>query len=183
MITIDWRTVKIKLVHPAWLLLAVLLDGAVLPWFSPDVWGFPWMIAPHLTLVVTIWWAARYGAVPGLVAGLAVGLLKDFLYGVMLGPSAVTFGLAGWLAGSFTRWVQPGMAVFLLLTAVGDLLVQAVLWVVYRLFAAVPMALDWVVLYRVLPTLAANVVLALACYPLLRRSMQWAESGEGGRTE
>jgi rod shape-determining protein MreD len=181
MISMDARTVKAHLVYLAWLLLAVLLDGTVLQWFSPDVWGFPWMIAPHLTLVVTVWWAAQHGTYPGLVAGLAVGLLKDFVYGVMLGPSAVAFGLVGLLAGSFSRLIQPGMSYLLLLTAFGDLLYQAVLLAVYRLFAPVPVPWDWVLLYRMLPTLLANVAWATALYPFLRRSLHWAASSEGGR--
>lgn len=181
MITINTRNVQIQLVYLAWLLLAILLDSTVLPWFSPDVWGFPWMIAPHLTLVVTIWWAVQYGTVPGLVAGVAVGLFKDFLYGVMLGPSAATFGLAGWMAGAFTRWIHPGMAVFLMMTVVGDLVYQAVLLAVYRLFAPAPLAWDWLVLYRMLPTLSANVLFAMAFYPMLRRSLRWVQNGEGGR--
>jgi len=181
MMSITARTWRVQLVFLGWLLLAVLLDGTVLPWFSPDMWGFPWMVAPHLTLVFTVWWAAHHGTVPGLVAGLAVGLLKDFLYGVMLGPSAVAFGLAGLLAGFFNRLMQPGLTILLLLTAVGDLLYQTVLLAVYRLFATVTAAWDWGLLGRVLPTLLANVGGAAAVYPFWRRSLQWAESGEGGR--
>ncbi len=181
MMNMDTRMVKTQLLYVAWLLLAVLLDGTVLLWFSPDVWGFPWMVAPHLTLVVTVWWAAQYGTYPGLAAGVAVGLLKDFLYGIMLGPSAVTFGLVGLLAGTLSRHIQPGLAVLVLLTAVGDVLYQTVLWLVYRLFVMAHVSWDWVLLYRMLPTVLANVLWAAALYPLLCRSLAWVESGEGGR--
>ncbi len=166
---LDAQTAKKHLMFILWVLFAIVLDGTVLQWFSPDIWGASLMIAPHLTLVVTAWWAAYHGPYQGMAAGILVGLLKDLIYGFMLGPSAVAMGLVGLLVGGFSRLIQPGLLYFLLVAAIGDLFYQAVLLVVYRLFAPVTVAFDWVLIYRFLPTTLANVLFAMCLYPMMRR--------------
>lgn len=175
------RNGKQQLMFVLWGFVAFVLDGTVLQWLSPDVWGASQMVAPHLTLVVTAWWAVYHGPYQGLAAGTVVGLVKDLMYGFTLGPAAVAMGLVCFLAGFFSRWIQPGFGYLLLVAAVGDLLYQALLLTVHRLYAGLTVPLDWVLLHRFLPTTIANVLFALCLYPMMRRLLDRIATSEGGR--
>ena len=175
------RNGKQHLMFVLWVFVAFVLDGTVLQWFFPDVWGASQMVSPHLTLVVAAWWAVYHGPYQGLAAGALVGLAKDLIYGFTLGPSAVAMGLVCFLAGSFSRLIQPGFWFLLLVAAVGDLFYQAALLTVYRMFISFTVPLEWVLLHRFLPTMVANVLFALCLYPMMHRLLDRVATSEVGR--
>lgn len=84
-------------------------------------------ITPDIPLVWIVYLAVRRGQIPGTAGGFLVGLTVDLLGGAdgMLGLSALTMTLAGFVAGYFYNenkiWQTLGGTRFLVITAVAAL--------------------------------------------------------------
>lgn len=141
--------------------LAMVLDATWLQWLSPDHWGKPWVVTPHLTLMVVIYRSFYHGPVAGGVIGLAAGLLQDLYWSQMLGPAMGGMMAAGWLAGRMSKWFQPGIWLMALLAPVLDGLYGFWLYGVNLLFTNTQMSAGWFVLNQWGYSVLANTLLGL----------------------
>jgi rod shape-determining protein MreD len=60
-------------------------------------------ITPDLVLIAVIFIAIQRGRIEGMIYGFFAGLLMDFLAGSFIGLSALSYSIAGFIAGFFQK--------------------------------------------------------------------------------
>jgi rod shape-determining protein MreD len=118
--------------------------------------------------MVALAWAYLRGGGEGFLAGVVGGLLLDLSSSVPFGLHVLAYGLALWLVGNENGPFAPSMPRRVVGAVVAAVLVHGLVLVVMQLRG-------WDVwwsaaLFRsLLPAVALDVVVLLACYLLLRR--------------
>ena len=144
------------------LLVAGLAQTTAAAYFPPS-WA-----RPDLVLMVALAWAYLRGGGEGFLAGVVGGLLLDLSSSVPFGLHIFAYGLALWLVGN-----ENGPFVASAPRRVAGAVVAAAL--VHGLVLLVVQLRGWDVwwsaaLFRsLLPALALDAVILVACYLLLRR--------------
>ncbi|HEY3115750.1 MAG TPA: hypothetical protein VGK54_03330 [Chloroflexota bacterium] len=149
----------------AWILLG---QGASVLIETTLLWRWlPAAAVPDGALILTVLWGAFRGWAPGLIAGLAAGLMTSWVSAAPLGVPLVVFGAvgacAGFVAAHFHRgspWVIGGMMVgsTVLAFALTILALQAAGW---------PLAVNRQFLIELGARTVLNTILALAATPLV----------------
>lgn len=78
---------------------SILLESTLLPFFP-----IPGM-APNITMILVICYALYYEEKNGAVIGFTAGFFKDMVVGRVVGISALTFMIIGFLVGYYNRKV------------------------------------------------------------------------------
>ncbi|GIQ70174.1 hypothetical protein XYCOK13_29980 [Xylanibacillus composti] len=165
------------------MLLLFLLEGGLMPWLIPP--GLQSQISPHLVLIVVIFCGFFVGRHFALAAGLLFGFLHDIIYyGYMLGLYAFAAGLTGYGAGLFPNRSHWHVLHVLAATAGGLVFFDGVVYLMYTFFAIHEETWLWLLLHRILPSLAFNLLMALLLYvpirTLLERSGTKSKQEESG---
>ena len=90
--------------------VAFILQAGVLAW-SGLQWG-----RPDLLLVLVVFWSWQRGWKEGVPVGFTVGLVNDMLFSPLLGLSALSLSLVGYVAGELRERVYEQNILLLLMT-------------------------------------------------------------------
>ncbi len=99
--------------------LALFLQGTI------SVLG----ISPNLTALLAFYAGMRYGQTSGLLAGIAIGALEDWISSSIIGPNLLGKGMIGYfssffVSGGLLRWTPIlGIIVAFILTSVDNFVV------------------------------------------------------------
>lgn len=86
-------------------------------------------ISPDLTALLTFYAGMRYGQTKGLMAGIVIGAMEDWISFSMIGPNLLGKGIVGYfssffVSGGLLRWTPfLGVIVIFLLTSVDNFIV------------------------------------------------------------
>lgn len=148
------------------LLVAIVLQVALAPQIA--VLG----VVPNFVFLVVVTLALLEGPVAGCVAGFFGGLLFDLLGASVVGPYALVFCVAGYVAGLIHAnmfaegWLLPVSVVFI--ASVGAEITYGVIMSVLDI--GLPF---WSALVRImLPGAVYTTVLAVLLYPLMTRVLR-----------
>lgn len=137
--------------------------------------------APDLLLVVVISLGLLRGSVPGAVFGFAGGIVVDLLTLETLGITSLVLTLAGFWAGRYAETTGRGRRLAPIV-AVGALTMLAAVFafVLHYLLGEEVVARHALVTVLV-PTLVANLVLAIPVYALARATVRQGDGFEPSR--
>lgn len=149
-------------------LLMLLIETTVFPWLVPPGWND--RVLPHLAFLVTVFVAVTAGRHPAFFFGLGFGLLQDELaYGHLIGVYAFGMALVGYLAGLVSVRRKPSPARYILLVTLGGVMLDSIVYAIYRLFQLTTDAPGFAFVRHILPTAIAQALLAAALYFPFRR--------------
>ncbi len=152
------------------LYLAMLLEGAAMPWLLPDAWSEQLQMVPNLVMVGVVFTAVYLNRYAALAYGLLFGLLQDIVYGGhMMGPHCFSMGLIGYAAGLIARKARAGIWQTLFLVTLFSLLYDMALYETYTLFRVIDIPFQWNLTRSVLPGLGINLVVAAIFHASARR--------------
>jgi rod shape-determining protein MreD len=134
--------------------------------------------APDLLLIVVISLGLLRGSVPGAIFGFAGGLIVDLLTLDTLGVTSLVLTLAGFWAGRYSETTGRGRRLApLLAVAVITVLAGVFAFVLHYMLGEEVVARHALVTVLV-PTLVANLLLALPVHALVRSLVHERESME-----
>jgi rod shape-determining protein MreD len=149
-------------------LLLLLVETAVFPWLVPPGWSD--RLLPHLTFLVTVFVAVTAGRHLAFFFGLGFGLLQDVLfYGHLIGAYAFGMAFVGYLAGFAPGRRTPSPVQYVLLVALGGVMLDVIVYAIYRLFQLTDDSLAFAIVWQVVPTTIAQTFLAAVLYAPFRR--------------
>ncbi|MFC4600405.1 rod shape-determining protein MreD [Cohnella hongkongensis] len=149
-------------------LALVVAENAIVPWLIPPGWSD--RLLPHLTFVLTIFVAGYAGRHPAFLFGLGFGLLQDVLaYGHLVGPYGFGMGLIGYLAGLLSEYKSYTVNLFSWAVLVFGLLLDSVVYFIYKLFRLTELEFAHVFYWQVAPTALLQLLIALLMYVPVRR--------------
>lgn len=146
-----------------------VLEGTVMPVFSPETWGLSWTTVPRFALVCCIFISAFLGRREGLYYGLAFGFLQDVLFGQVIGIYMMSMMVASYFAGMIVLLFQRGFGMMLVTTILILFGHEWLLYSLFRLFSAAPYDVQWILTRQILPSVIFNFAFALIMYvPIMR---------------
>lgn len=173
--------------HWLWilLLLSLLLESTIMKWVLPYAWQSEVHVIPHFMVVVIIYISIYMNRRTALFYGLGFGFLQDLIhYGHALGVYSFCLGLSGYLTGFLSRRNQWSLISTLSAVGAGILFYELLVFSLYRFFLRVIILdAEWVVLYRILPSLLFNLLFALLFYMPFRWWHDRLESSESEDTD
>ena len=169
-----------------WLLtfLLFIVQSTWVSWLIPESWQKQVYVAPHFTLIVTLFIGLFLHRHSALVYGLVFGLLQDFIfYGHMLGIYSFGMGLAGYLAGLMQRR-QPNLLFYnMLIIGLGELLFELINYGLNRLFNTIHTDFQQAFTYYMLPSVLFNLLFALVIYVPIRKILEAGASQPEGEAD
>ncbi len=129
---------------------------------------FPSLV-PNTTMILVICFALYYEEKNGAIIGFTAGLIKDMIVGRVVGISALTFMLIGFLVGYYNRkvFVENATTPFVL-TAASTILHESIAFVAVFLMGYpihVTMALNRIYLYQTI----YNALVAVPIYFIMNQ--------------
>lgn len=159
-----------RLLFIVFLFFLFVLEGTVFQWLVPDMWGANWTVIPSLSFIVVMMVAAYFGPVQGLLYGALFGLLHDLTFSHMIGGYLFSFAIVAYFSGQFIKQFQRHNVLIILTIVIGISVQITILYGLYRLFNVTQMELHWMVYRLLVPSVLANLVIAVL---LLRPLKKW----------
>lgn len=164
-----------RLYIPLLLFLLLIVEGVgldLLPFENIDT-----MIVPHFVLMflvlVTIFYDKEdtYAAV---LYSVIFGLLIDVVYTGVLGVYMFSYALVIYLVHKLKRLMHTNFVVTLFLGCVALILVESSIYIIYLTINFTSMLWLDFLLYRLLPTILANLIFLTILYPIIvKRLSSW----------
>ena len=148
-----------------------IIQTTIWPYFMPNSWYFH--LSSNLVytaiLLVAIYDHSRIAT----LLGIGFGLLQDVVfYGDVIGPQAFSMGLCVYIIGFFFHRPRLSALEMGFVIIIGTILMDILLFVIYKLFHLHHLSLQWVFVRYMLPNLCIHFVFALMIYVPLRKQLQ-----------
>lgn len=155
--------------HVLVLFASVILQTTVMPHFR--VMGSQ----PDLVLIVTITFAFLEGPAFGSATGFFGGLLQDLAVTQVVGLSALSKTLVGYMAGQLERTIFTESIFLPVISIFIATLVNETIYVGFAYLFSYEIPVRFIYSTLVLPAAFYNSILALFIYPLLRRLVHYKQ--------
>lgn len=158
------------------LILCFLLQSTVMPAFSMAG------VVPDLLLILVITVAYTRGRVPGMLTGLAAGLLTDVCFHNMVGLCALFYLCIGYVAGHTQKlYDERDYFIPMVMMPVGEFVYSFAYYIAYFLLRS-RTEFGYYFVHLILPRMVYTLLAAAALYPLLhkihRLLLRWVEKEE-----
>jgi rod shape-determining protein MreD len=151
-----------------WTMALLVIENSVVPWLVPSAWSE--RLLPHLCFIMVLFVAGFGGRHKAFMFGLGFGLLQDILaYGHLIGPYGFGMGLIGYLAGLVTERKNLTIGFFVWIVLVGGILLDTIVYLIYKLFRITDLQYTFVLYWQVVPTAILQLLIALLLYVPVRR--------------
>ncbi|MGG0823906.1 rod shape-determining protein MreD [Paenibacillus turicensis] len=153
------------------LFLLFIIEGTIIPWLIP---GFLQnRIAPHLVYVVILFVTVYYDRHTALILGFSFGMLHDIVYyGALIGTYSLAMGCSCYILGLIFRSHRAPMPLMLIVTLLGSLLFDSIVYGVYLVFEITHLPFSWALSNHIIPTMFFHFAFALMIYVPLRRQLE-----------
>ncbi|MFD1038619.1 rod shape-determining protein MreD [Virgibacillus byunsanensis] len=168
-----------RLYVPLILFLLVVIEGVALKLLPANLVMGNSFIIPHWVFVFLVFVAIFYDKEDtnfGVIYGLIFGLLIDIVYTGILGVYMFTYAVTIYIIQGLKKVFHANIYVTLCLGIVGLIIAEVTINVIFLVIGISEMVWKDYLLYRLLPTLLANIVFILILYPLITRLLiKWRE--------
>ncbi|MFC4022643.1 rod shape-determining protein MreD [Oceanobacillus longus] len=175
------------LFFPLILFLLTILEGVALELLPSDLVMGNLMLVPHWVFAFLVYLAVFYDkdhTYHSIVYALLFGLLIDVVYTGVLGVYMFSYGLATYIIHGLKKILHGNFYVLVLLGAVGVLLADLFIYLIYTSVGLADMVFEDYTFSRMIPTVLSNLVFILLLYPFTaKRLARWQrEQLTGNRT-
>ncbi|WEG16100.1 rod shape-determining protein MreD [Alkalihalophilus pseudofirmus] len=152
---------------PTLLLLALVIEGSLYPFFMPERYGSDLIMVPRFLVVLLVFIGIFTGRSTSLVYALCFGVIYDVVYTELLGVYVFGFAVVGYVFALSYKQIQDSILVPILLALVAVALFDYYQYGLFRLIGITDMGGQAFVFDRLLPTLLLNGALAIVVlYPV-----------------
>lgn len=166
-----------RLIIPLFLFLFLVLEGVALELLPVSLVKGELIIVPHWVFVFLLFVAIFYdkeNTYFSILYGLIFGLLIDIVYTEILGVYMFTYALVIYIVHGLTKMLQANIFVTLLLGTVGLVLAEVIINAIFSVIGISEMVWKDYFLYRMVPTVFANILFLLVLYPFtMKRFVNW----------
>ena len=149
-------------------LVLLIVENSIIPWLIPPAWSE--RLLPHLCFIMTQFVAGFAGRHVAFLFGLGFGLLQDLLsYGHLIGPYGFGMALIGYFAGLVSERKSFTIGFFVWIVIVSGLMLDSIVYSIYRLFRITDLQYTYVFYWQVAPTALFQLLIALLMYVPVRR--------------
>lgn len=164
---------------PIILFLLMIMEGVALELLPRNVVGGSMMIVPHWVLIFLLLTAVFYDRRHTYMSvwyAIIFGLLIDVVYTEILGVYMFTYAVTIYLIHGLSKFLQSNIAALGLFAILGIIVADCAINIIYVAVGLVSPDWKWYFIFRLLPTIAANLIFLLIMYPIFsRRLAHWKQ--------
>ncbi|MEQ6389623.1 rod shape-determining protein MreD [Bacillaceae bacterium S4-13-58] len=163
-----------RAILPLLLLVSLILESIALEFLPNQYLVRDFMITPHWIFVMILYIAIFYDSdrtYMSVLYGITFGFLVDILYTDILGVYMFTYGIVAYVVHGLKKMLHANFFVAFLLSFLGLLLVEWSLYIVYTMTGVASMGVETYMLYRLIPTMTANLIFMIILYPFFPRQL------------
>ncbi|WP_188453509.1 rod shape-determining protein MreD [Virgibacillus oceani] len=168
-----------RLYLPLILFLFVISEGVALELLPPKLVMSDLLIIPHWVLIFLVFVSIFYDKEQtyySVLYGAIFGLLIDIVYTGVLGVYMFTYALVIYIIHGLKKLLHANIHVTLLLGFIGIVLADLVIYLIFFVIGLTEMPGKDYLIYRVIPTILANLLFLLVLYPFFKkRLIKWSE--------
>ncbi|SEQ14641.1 rod shape-determining protein MreD [Virgibacillus subterraneus] len=163
-----------RIIIPLILFLFLVLEGVALELLPVSLAKSDLVIVPHwvfvFLLLLTIFYD-RENTYFSVLYGLLFGLLIDIVYTGVLGVYMFSYALVIYIIHGLTKMLHANFFVSLLLGMIGLILCEVFINAIYTVVGISDMIWKDYLIYRMAPTVIANIVFLAALYPIMLKKL------------
>ncbi|MDY0396872.1 rod shape-determining protein MreD [Virgibacillus halophilus] len=168
-----------RLYVPLILFLLMIMEGVALELLPKKLVGGSMMIVPHWVLIFLMLTAVFYdrrNTYMSVWYAIIFGLLIDIVYTEILGVYMFTYAVTIYLIHGLSKFLQSNIAALGLFAILGITVADCAINTVYVVVGLVTADWNWYIIFRLLPTIAANLIFLLIMYPIFSsRLTRWSQ--------
>lgn len=165
-----------RLYLPLILFVFVILEGVAIELLPPSFVINDLLIIPHWVFIFLLYMAIFYDSDRTYFAvlyGAIFGLLIDMVYTGVLGVYMFAYAFSIYVIHGLRKFLHANIYVTILLGIAGILLADFTIYLVYMVVGLTDMVLEDYLLYRLVPTILANLLFLLVLFPFKGRLLKW----------
>ncbi|RPF55474.1 rod shape-determining protein MreD [Aquisalibacillus elongatus] len=167
---------------PLWLIIFLVLESVAIQFLPNSVMQSELLYIPHWILIFSILILLFYDqgkTYHGLMNGIIFGFLTELVYTDLLGVYLLAYGSSLYVIHLLNKLLQQNLFVAIVLSIVGLVIAEFVLFAVYTIVGQVDMVISDFVQIRLIPTTLINLLFLLIIYPVFtKRLIKWQEVDE-----
>jgi len=162
---------------PLVLFLVMVLEGVALELLPVNITSGKSLIISHWVLICLVFSAIFYDDEESnysLIYAIIFGLLIDVVYIHVLGVYMFTYAITIYIIKKLTRLLHSNLASTLLCGILGIILADWFIYIIFTMIGYTDLSLGDYLIYRLLPTMLANIIFLILIYPILSKKFsQW----------
>lgn len=166
-----------RLYLPLILFLLMILEGVALELLPAKLIIGSILIIPHWVFIFLVCIAVFYdeeNTFYSVMYGAIFGLLIDIIYTGVLGVYMFTYAVSVYVVYGLKKMLHANLYATLLLSFIGIVLTDVMINFIYSVVGIADMQWGSYLLYRLLPTVLANLLFLLILYPFFKnRLVTW----------
>ncbi|MRH42977.1 rod shape-determining protein MreD [Aquibacillus halophilus] len=167
-----------KFYLPLFLLALVVLEGVALD-FIPNISVLDdLLVIPHWLLVFLVMVAVFYdqeNTYFSIVNAILFGLLIDVVYTSVIGVYMFVYALTIYLIHGLSKLLHTNYFVVLLMTIIAVGIADIGIYFIYFFIGTMDIFWEEYMMTRLIPTILANILFFLICYPIVKRKLvKWS---------
>lgn len=174
-----------KLFLPLILFLLLIFEGGALEFLPAKIVSGNLYFIPHWVFLFLLLIAIFYDKENtgyAIIYAILFGLLIDIVYTGVLGVYMFSYALVIYFVHELRRVVLTNFYVVTILSIVMMILVELCIYLIYSVIGIADLAWMDYLIYRLFPTVTANIVFLLVFYPLSRKFLtKWSEEQLHGK--
>ncbi|WP_368652203.1 rod shape-determining protein MreD [Ornithinibacillus sp. 4-3] len=168
-----------RLLLPLILFLLTVLEGVALDLLPTSIVTGSLFIIPHWVFILLFFIAIFYDRENtgyAILYAIIFGLLIDLVYTGVLGIYMFTYAFVIYLVHEIRKLVLNNFYVTVILGIFGMILVDIGIYLIYSVIGIAHLMWTDYLLYRLLPTVTANIAFLLILYPFARKVLlKWSK--------
>ncbi|HLS36587.1 MAG TPA: rod shape-determining protein MreD [Bacillota bacterium] len=167
-----------RIFAPLILFLLIVLEGV-----SQEL--LPEMIVSSQTLIISHWvfiflvlvaiFLDDENSFYAIIFAIIFGLLKDIVYTEFLGIYMIAYTITIFIVHQFIKIFQANFFMTLIFTMIGLFIVDNIIYLMYIAVGHITLPWSDYSLYRLLPTILANIIFLIIIYPIFKnRLSSWS---------
>ncbi|MDY0405450.1 rod shape-determining protein MreD [Virgibacillus sp. 179-BFC.A HS] len=164
---------------PLILFLLMIMEGVALELLPDKLVGGSMMIVPHWVFIFLLLVAVFYDRRDSYISvwyAIIFGLLIDVVYTEILGVYMFTYAVTIYIIHGLSRFLQSNIFALVLFGILGTAIADGVINIIYVVVGLIPADWPWYFIYRLLPTIVANLIFLLIMYPIFSKRLErWSK--------
>lgn len=159
---------------PFILFLIVIIEGVALELLPARLINGDLLIVPHWVLMYLMYVLMYYdkeNTFTSVFLAVVFGLMIDTVYTGILGVYMFTYALVVYIIHGFKTLLQANLYVTLLLGLLAIVLSDFMIYFTFLIIDITDITIKHYVIYRLVPTVIANLVFLLILYPFVRQPL------------
>ncbi|WP_226036538.1 rod shape-determining protein MreD [Aquibacillus saliphilus] len=162
-----------KFYLPLLLLVLLVLEGVALDFLPISLIG-DWIVVPHWLLVLLVLVTIFYdkeNTYNSIIHAIIFGLLIDIVYTNVLGVYMFIYAITIYSIHELKKILHTNYFVALLMTIIAVGIADIGIYFIYFFIGAIELFWKEYLMIRLIPTLIANILFFLICYPFVKRKL------------